>query len=436
MSFIGSLFTNKKKSSAGNGQSNSEKAQAAKDKSQHRRAQVRKAQIQHRQRKANYVKSLELDITQYRDMLSRAQAQVKAIETENNSIRSALHGAGAHIPESVREEAAVSDPMVVNAPEGNLSTQFQAQTIQDTQTHEQTLLQQDELSQQQQLQPQLETQQQAGRSPDLFSDIDVNDLTVSLGMDGIMGTPCFHIQSSSSGSSSVSGISTPWTSPEQSAEMTVGQEQLAINFILAYVPLLSPPALALFSVTSLPYVLTWSTLSPAWNIAVGPISPWATFGTIVTLPKMTRITLSWQVAISWLELPKHSTPPAAFSTTRSREARKVSRLNSCSGDKKHLSSGKSPAVESASSLSTAWRSRLIRTTTKLRRSKPGSSLSVVMIWSDWWISRPWTSSRENLSVSSSVWALEPPWRGWPLRAWLRGSWVCPRFLGLLLCFSV
>ncbi|KAH8890886.1 hypothetical protein GQ53DRAFT_162040 [Thozetella sp. PMI_491] len=63
------------------------------DKALLRRAQVRKAQIQHRQRKANYVKQLELDIAEIRDLISGAERDVDALRAENDSMRVQIRGA-------------------------------------------------------------------------------------------------------------------------------------------------------------------------------------------------------------------------------------------------------------------------------------------------------------------------------------------------------
>ncbi len=63
-------------------------AAAQPTKAQARRAQVRKAQIQHRQRKANYVKELEMDITRLRDLIAETQRDSSILRQENEYIRS------------------------------------------------------------------------------------------------------------------------------------------------------------------------------------------------------------------------------------------------------------------------------------------------------------------------------------------------------------
>jgi len=63
---------------------------ASLDKAQLRRAQVRKAQIQHRQRKANYVKQLEMDVDRFRALISQTQRETQALWKENEGIKTQL----------------------------------------------------------------------------------------------------------------------------------------------------------------------------------------------------------------------------------------------------------------------------------------------------------------------------------------------------------
>ncbi|KAI1425459.1 hypothetical protein F5Y12DRAFT_714309 [Xylaria sp. FL1777] len=55
-----------------------------------RRQQVRNAQRQHRQRKANYTKQLELDITKLRDDISKVEQELESLRSQNGDIRSQL----------------------------------------------------------------------------------------------------------------------------------------------------------------------------------------------------------------------------------------------------------------------------------------------------------------------------------------------------------
>ncbi|KAK1752409.1 alanine racemase, partial [Echria macrotheca] len=148
------------------------------DKAQLRRAQVRKAQIQHRQRKANYVKQLEIDVASYRDLISTTQRQAQQLRRENDSIRSQIF-----------------------------------------------------LSHQQ--------KQQQETTPEMdfnfdFTQESLDDITLSLSYDQVLNAPAFQITSSpsesqygSSSSSSQGGGSSPIP------ETTPDQTQEAINFILA-----------------------------------------------------------------------------------------------------------------------------------------------------------------------------------------------------------
>ncbi|KAB5536570.1 RNA polymerase I-specific transcription initiation factor RRN3-domain-containing protein [Coniochaeta sp. 2T2.1] len=65
-------------------------SQTPQDKAKARRAQVRRAQIEHRQRKANYVKQLEIDVARIRDMIAATQMESRLLQTENNAMRSQL----------------------------------------------------------------------------------------------------------------------------------------------------------------------------------------------------------------------------------------------------------------------------------------------------------------------------------------------------------
>ncbi|KAI2614685.1 uncharacterized protein GGS25DRAFT_527708 [Hypoxylon fragiforme] len=56
-------------------------------KAQVRRGQVRKAHIQHRQRKTNYTRQLEMDVTKLRDMIDRTERERLALKSENEAIR-------------------------------------------------------------------------------------------------------------------------------------------------------------------------------------------------------------------------------------------------------------------------------------------------------------------------------------------------------------
>ncbi|KAI0512544.1 hypothetical protein F5B22DRAFT_648648 [Xylaria bambusicola] len=57
-----------------------------------RRQQVRNAQRQHRQRKANYTKQLEKDVTKLRDDIARVEEELEALRRQNGVVKSQLAG--------------------------------------------------------------------------------------------------------------------------------------------------------------------------------------------------------------------------------------------------------------------------------------------------------------------------------------------------------
>src|SRR4051794_9542507 len=73
---------------------NGDKPQSDKERAQLRRAQVRRAQIQHRERKANYIKQLELDVSEIRDLIALSEKETAALFKENYLIREALENVG------------------------------------------------------------------------------------------------------------------------------------------------------------------------------------------------------------------------------------------------------------------------------------------------------------------------------------------------------
>ncbi|KAM4056072.1 alanine racemase [Hirsutella rhossiliensis] len=160
----------------------------AEDKNQHRRMQVRRAQIHHRQRKANHVKQLELDVCQLRDLIALAKHDARALERQNDDMRAVLR-TGAD-----RRQQPVAGPP-----------------------------------------PRHSWPLPEPASPEMFGGVDVDDLTVTLGVSDAMGTPCFQIspRSSSSGRSPSIRGSSPSESLGPEAPLTPEQEQRAINFILA-----------------------------------------------------------------------------------------------------------------------------------------------------------------------------------------------------------
>ncbi|KAI8948889.1 hypothetical protein F4801DRAFT_555033 [Xylaria longipes] len=176
---------------------------SAEAKAKERRQQVRKAQRQHRQRKANYTKQLEMDVTKLRDDIAKVEQEVERLKNQNGAIRSQLGGAGDQVV-----------PMAVDVPP---------------------------------LPPAADTVDAA------FSTFLAPNYTISLDMSEYLGTPTYQVRRASSSlpdSSSkttspraaetlgdTTPASTVGTSLEDIAvlEATLSEEQIdrAINFILA-----------------------------------------------------------------------------------------------------------------------------------------------------------------------------------------------------------
>lgn len=187
-------------------QQKQQQQQTSKDKAKARRAQVRKAQIQHRQRKADYVKQLELDVTHFRELIEQAERDVAVLRRENEAIRVTLgrHDASASDARSVATGQG-SDVLV-----GTDAMQSQPMELDVNITEEDT--------------------SNAPLATEMFGDINVSDLTVTLSQDDELGTPCFNI-SSSSGSDTTNTSSPPRS--EDSGRLSTAQELMAINFILS-----------------------------------------------------------------------------------------------------------------------------------------------------------------------------------------------------------
>ncbi|KAI1499143.1 hypothetical protein F5X99DRAFT_411308 [Biscogniauxia marginata] len=86
----------------------------AQHKAQLRRSQVRKAQIQHRQRKANYTKKLEMDISKLREQIEETENDCVVLRNENEVIRqrlshsSSFHHAASNLPQTTTRMAMAS----------------------------------------------------------------------------------------------------------------------------------------------------------------------------------------------------------------------------------------------------------------------------------------------------------------------------------------
>ncbi|OTA07925.1 hypothetical protein A9Z42_0088250 [Trichoderma parareesei] len=199
---------------------------AAKDKAQIRRAQVRKAQIQHRQRKANYVKQLELDVSQLRDLITQAQQETLQMRKENDTIR-----------DLIRKTEPAAQPSFTQADSTYFSTTDSPGTRLGGMSEldaQEWLAAGGQLSDldlnlnQQPLMPSTSNEQE------MFGHINLDDITISLGINDLLGTPCFTIDNPSVGSS-VQGYVSPasFENPPQTPPLTPQQEQIVMNWILA-----------------------------------------------------------------------------------------------------------------------------------------------------------------------------------------------------------
>ncbi|KAK1981430.1 hypothetical protein LZ30DRAFT_750045 [Colletotrichum cereale] len=214
----------------------------AAEKAKLRRQQVRKAQIQHRTRKANYIKQLELDVCRFRDMIAAAEKEVLAFRKQNQDMRGALTARGLGVPQELKGKEVVIDearamgspkPVEVTHP---VAVQQQGHP-QAPQQHQPTQQMSAPPVVQQRL-PVADTEPQMTSQPplandnyeydpypsvDLFANIEMGEVIVTMRKDDVLGTPCFQIVSSSP------AVLHP-PAPDQ---LTPEQEITAINLILA-----------------------------------------------------------------------------------------------------------------------------------------------------------------------------------------------------------
>ncbi|KAJ0313800.1 hypothetical protein COL516b_000745 [Colletotrichum fioriniae] len=236
-------------------------AEKAKEKAKLRRQQVRKAQIQHRTRKANYIKQLELDVCKFRNMIAAAEKEVLAFRRENEGMRGALTTRGFAVPpEGPKGESVVvsevrirgsQEPVVAPAETEEVTVAPAVVQQQQQQQQQQQELPpvppQRQLSQQSEKQqaqysvaaPPEEESQVAAYQPqtldydpyppvDLFADVNMGEVTVTMRKDDALGTPCFQISSPSA-----AVAYTHQSQPPSTDQLSAEQEIIAINLILA-----------------------------------------------------------------------------------------------------------------------------------------------------------------------------------------------------------
>ncbi|KAK8144815.1 hypothetical protein G3M48_005271 [Beauveria asiatica] len=187
--------------------------QDALSKNQIRRAQVRRAQIQHRQRKANYVKQLEMDISQLRELITQAQHDTTILRRENDDIVAVLGQNGIPSPPGLSYGTASPGAVTVRSPDAQQQQQQQQHNtpvyplIDDGSTTELLL------------------------PGSLAMD---EELIVTLSSNKLMGTPAFSVNPSSATSSSSfydEPVSADWSQGQ--IQLSPSQELTVINFILA-----------------------------------------------------------------------------------------------------------------------------------------------------------------------------------------------------------
>ncbi|KAK7448361.1 hypothetical protein Landi51_06591 [Colletotrichum acutatum] len=226
-------------------------AEKAKEKAKFRRQQVRKAQIQHRTRKANYIKQLELDVCKFRDMIAAAEKEVLAFRRENESMRGALTARGfAAPPEGAKGESVVVSEVRIRGSQEPVAVpeevsmapamvQQQQQALPPVPAQRQLSHQsEDEQAQDSAAAPLPEESQVAAYPPqtlhydpyppiDLFADVNMGEVTVTMRKDDALGTPCFQISSPSA------AVVYTQSRPSSADQLSAEQEIIAINLILA-----------------------------------------------------------------------------------------------------------------------------------------------------------------------------------------------------------
>ncbi|RGP62867.1 bzip-type transcription factor [Fusarium longipes] len=186
------------------------KSLTATEKAKLRRTQVRRAQIQHRQRKAEYQKQLELDITHFRELIALTEFESEQLKKDNKSIRALLASQGIMIPRCKSDGCSIR-PRVTKDVVASSDDAWVDETLGvRSRIEDQTLPQYD---------------------PDggeLFADVNVDDIIVTLKKDDSMVTPAFSIRSNESSSNTTSP-----PPPPPDLNLTPYEEQKAVNFILS-----------------------------------------------------------------------------------------------------------------------------------------------------------------------------------------------------------
>jgi hypothetical protein len=136
--------------------------------------------MQHRQRKASYVKQLEMDISRIRDMIEAAERESQVLLDENQAMRAQLR---LRAPLPLPQPSQLSSDSIASLPQ------------------------------------------------------DLDDVTITLGYDEVMNAPSFYISSPPPPPTRSSSQPFPQPaaapSPDALPDLTPSETQAAINFILA-----------------------------------------------------------------------------------------------------------------------------------------------------------------------------------------------------------
>ncbi|KAF4456463.1 bzip-type transcription factor [Fusarium austroafricanum] len=188
----------------------SRKSLTATEKAKLRRTQVRRAQIQHRQRKAEYQKQLELDITHFRELIALTEFESDQLKKDNNSIKALLTSKGIAIPRCKSGTCSIRPRLTKGVVTGE--NDAWVDDIMDVKLRTEN--------------PSFREYDQDGA--EIFADINVDDIIVTLKKDDSMETPAFSIRSNESSSN---GMSSPPPLPD--LNLSPDEEQKAVNFILS-----------------------------------------------------------------------------------------------------------------------------------------------------------------------------------------------------------
>lgn len=188
--------------SSGTSPPKSRKSLSASEKAKIRRAQVRRAQIQHRQRKAEYQKELELDITHYRELISLTEFEAGELRRQNDEIRALLASKGIAVPDCGNSQCQLQRPVIAGQGDAWVDE------ILGTGGYDSEALTQSE--------------------GDMFADVNVDDIIVTLKKDDCMDTPVFSIRSNSASSNVTNS-----PAAEGDSGLSQEEEQMVINFILS-----------------------------------------------------------------------------------------------------------------------------------------------------------------------------------------------------------